>query len=381
MNLRRLGPAPILPILAAAAVLLAVSPAAFGASGAASSASAAAASSTIAVAAPAAAFRIGALQANPGETVSGSLAVPPAGNEPATAIPVTIIHGAKPGPVLAAVAGVHGAEYPPILALARLRASVDPKTLTGTLLLVHVANLPSFQRRTVYYNPFDWKNLNRVFPGDPNGTMSQRIARVLTDEVVTRCDVLLDMHCGDANEALIPYSYWMISRDAAFNERSKAIALAFGIPHIIIDDTRTQDPADSKYLGNTAVLRGKPAITTESGQLGGVDEADIDRNVEGVRGVMRHMGMIADGPAPCAEPVWIDKYEVVNSGHDGLFHPSVKAGSYVTANQAIGVITDYAGAPLETMRAPFAGILLYVIGTPPANAGEPLFEVGRVKDN
>jgi len=323
-------------------------------------------------------FDLAGLSVAPGESASGYLTVPEKDGD-GTRIPVTVIHGFRPGKVLALVAGVHAYEYPPILALYRLKTMIDPKALSGTVLMVHIANLPSFQRRTVYYNPFDWKNLNRVFPGDPNGTMSQRIAAVLTASVVDRCDILLDMHCGDANEALMPYSYWMISGDPAFDASTRTLALDFGLPHIIIDETRSKDPADSKYLSNTAILRGKPAVTTESGYLGRTDEESVARNVAGVLSVMRGRGMIAGDPEPATDPVWIDKYEVVNSKWDGLFYPKLDMGYYVREGQVVGVVKDYLGDVKEEVRAPFTGILLYIIRTPPCNAGEPLFEVGRVK--
>ncbi len=343
---------------------------------------AAAAASVLALAAMAWAggdFTIGGVRVKSGSAASGYLDVPAKGDA-GTRIQYTVIHGTKKGPVLALVAGVHAYEYPPILALYRLKDRIDPKTLKGTVLMVHIANLPSFKRRTVYYGPDDWKNLNRVFPGDLDGTMSQRIAAVLDEEVVRRADVLIDMHCGDGNEALIPYTYWMIGGDKAFDARTRDLALAFGIPHIIIDDTRGHVLKESKYLGNTAILRGKPAITTEAGYLGGVDEESIGLNVRGALSVLRHLDMIAGDPEPADDPVWIDKYEVVYSKHDGLFAPRVEMGYYVRAGQIVGTITDYLGAWKEDVRAPFTGILLYVVGTPPCNAGEPLFEVGRVKE-
>ena len=324
-------------------------------------------------------FAIGGARIKSGSAASGYLAVP-AKDGVGTQIPYTVIHGAKRGPVLALVAGVHAFEYPPILALYRLKGLIDPKTLRGSVLIVPIANLPSFKRRTIYYGPDDWKNLNRVFPGDMGGTMSQRIAAVLNEEVVKRADVLVDMHCGDGNEALIPYTYWMISGDKAFDAKTRDLALAFGIPHIIIDETRGHDLKESKYLGNTAILQGKPAITTEAGFLGRTDEESITRNVHGVLGVMRHLGMIAGRSEPVADPVWIDKYEVVYSKHDGLFAPRVEMGYYVKEGQVVGTVTDYLGAWKEDVRAPFTGILLYVVGTPPCNAGEPLFEVGRVRE-
>lgn len=323
-------------------------------------------------------FVMGSIKALPGEVVSGYLKVPEKDGV-GTRIPVTIIHGKTKGTVLALVAGVHGYEYPPILALYRLKGMVDPSTLEGTLVLVHIANLPSFQRRTIYYNPFDWKNLNRVFPGDANGTLSQRIARVLNDKIIRKSDCVIDMHCGDGNEALIPYTYWMISRDKALNEATKKLALAFGIPTIIIDQERTRDSADSKYFGNTAILQGKAAITTEAGFLGGTDEKSIAMNIKGALNVMRHLKMIAGEPEPAAEPVWIDKYEVVNSNWDGLFYPLAEMGHYVAKGQKVGTVKDLLGNLKEEVRAPFAGIVLYIIGTPPTIKGEPLFEVGRVQ--
>ncbi|MCX6573193.1 MAG: M14 family metallopeptidase, partial [Candidatus Aminicenantes bacterium] len=223
-----------------------------------------------ATAAAGADFVIGGKRVKAGSVVSGSLPVP--GPEGAgTEIPYTVVNGAKSGQVLALVAGVHAYEYPPILSLYRLKTLIDPKALRGTVVMVHIANLPSFKRRTIYYGPDDWKNLNRVFPGDPAGTMSQRIAAVLNEAVVGPADVLIDMHCGDGNEALIPYTYWMISGNKTFDAKTRDLALAFGLPHIIIDDTRGNDLKNSKYLGNTAILRGKPAITTEAGFLGRTD--------------------------------------------------------------------------------------------------------------
>lgn len=324
-------------------------------------------------------FRIGALSVAPGEVKSGYLFVPEKQGIKSF-IPITVINGSQPGKVLALVAGVHGYEYPPILALYRLKRMIDPRSLSGTVIMVHIANIPAFQKRIIYYNPHDWKNLNRVFPGTPEGTLCQRIAYVLTEEVVKKCDSLIDLHCGDGNEALIPYSYWMMSGDEKTNEVSKKMVLAFGIKHIIIDDTRTQDITASKYLGNTAILHKKPAITTESGYLGRTDEEDIVRNIHGILSVMKLFKMREGEPEFVTDPVWIDRYEVVYSKKDGLFYPLTKMGYYVTQGEKVGYITDYLGNKVEELRAPFSGILLYIINTPPISNGEPLFEVGRVKE-
>lgn len=322
---------------------------------------------------------IGGVKAAPGEIKSGRIQID-VEEDHDVFIPVTVINGQKEGKTLALVAGVHGYEYPPILSLYRLKKMIDPAELAGTLILVHIANLPGFQKRIIYHNPFDWKNLNRVFPGNPEGTQSERIAHVLVEEVVKKSDALIDLHCGDGNEALIPYCYWMVSKNENINHVSKEMVKAFGIKHIIIDDTRTQDISDSRYLGNTAVLHSRPAITTESGYLGKSDEESIARNVKGILSVMRLFEMISGKPEFIADPVWIDKYEVIYSGFDGLFFPLTEMGYYARKGEKIGYTTDYLGNVVEEFHAPFTGMILYIINTPPANRGEPVYEIGRVQE-
>src|SRR6267154_3411505 len=141
----------------------------------------------------------------------------PAASDSGTQIPVTTIHGAEPGPVLALIAGNHGYEYPPILALQRLRTLIDPHKLKGSIIMVHVANMPSFLGRTVYFSPVDGKNLNRVYPGQADGTVSQRIAYAVTREVIEKADYVLDLHCGDGNESLRPYVYQGVTSDDRMN--------------------------------------------------------------------------------------------------------------------------------------------------------------------
>ncbi len=330
---------------------------------------------SIALAGPAGAqtpFRMGGVTAAPGTLVSGTLPVPARPGDRDTTIPISVIHGMKDGPVLALVAGTHGAEYPPILALQRLRTAIDPTTLTGTVVLVHVANMPSFLGRTIYYSPADAKNLNRVFPGKADGTVSERIADVLTRHVIERATHVIDIHCGDGNEWLRPYSYWVATGPADVVEASRQLVLAFGLDHIVIDTERPSDPKASLYLANTAQTRGKPAATVESGGWGQTDEASIARIERGVAGVLRHLGMRAAGPDPIANPVWLGKNEVLRSQFTGLLYPAAEPGQTVAKGALIARVTDFHGTLLQEIRSPFDGEVLYVVATPPVNEGEPV---------
>ena len=206
---------------------------------------------------------VGGVTARRGEKQSGWIEVP-AGSDPGTRLPVSVVHGARAGKVLALIAGTHGYEYTSVVALPRVLAALDPARMTGSVILVHMANPPSFYGRRIYYGP-DGKNLNRVYPGQADGTVSERIAHAITTQVIDQATHLVDMHCGDGNESLRPYSYWQVSGNEALDEAGRQMALAFGLDHIVIDGERPRDAARSVYTSNTAVLRGKPAITAESG--------------------------------------------------------------------------------------------------------------------
>jgi len=321
-------------------------------------------------------FTIGSVSAAPGTVAGGTIEVAARPGDTGTTIPFTIIHGASSGPILLLVAGTHGMEYVPIITLQRMRAAIDPKTLRGTVLMVHVANMPSFLGRTIYYSPVDGKNLNRVFPGKTDGTLSERAADVITREFITRATHVVDLHCGDGNEALRPYSYWITTGDPKVAEAGKAMALAFGLDHIVVDGARPTDPAASLYLSNTAITRGKPAITTETGGMARVDEASIGMIERGVAGLLRHLGMRTTGPPAMTSPVWIATNEVLRAGVSGIFYAAVEPGKTVTKGARIGRITDFHGRTLEEIVAPFDGELLYVIGTPPISKGEPVAMIG-----
>src|ERR1700689_5250920 len=291
-----------------------------------------------------------------------------------TQIPITVHKRSKPGPGLALTAGIHGYEYPPILALQRLQV----KKLAGTLIVVHVANMPSFLGRTVYFSPLDGKNLNRVFPGRKDGTASEQIAHAITTEVIDKCDYLLDLHCGDGNEWLRPYVYQTVTGDPAFDARIEELVAHCGFDHIVIDRARPKDPAASMYCSNTAITRGKPAMTVESGFLGSTDEKSTRAIVSGVENVMRYLKII-DGKPKKLKPVYLDPAEVLNSPATGILYPHVKPDQIVKKGATLAHITDFFGKKIADVKAPLAGVVLYVVSTPPITKGQPVGCVARIQ--
>jgi predicted deacylase len=324
-------------------------------------------------------LRVGGVAARPGEKASGWLEVPD-GSDSGTKIPVSVVHGAGPGPVLALVAGTHGYEYTSIVALPRVLARLDPGRMKGSVILVHMANPPAFYGRRVYFNP-DGKNLNRVYPGRTEGTQTERIAAAITHEVIDQATHLVDMHCGDGNESLRPYSYWQVTGDARMDAAGKEMALAFGLDHIVIDRERPKDPAKSLYTSNTAVRRGKPAITVESGGMGLTDPVSVNAQEGGALSVVNQLG-IMDAPSVKVEkPLFIDRAQVLTAPATGLFYPAVEKMQSVAAGTLVGRVQDPFGNVLREVRSPFAGEMLYVVGTPPVTEGEPLGFVGHVTDS
>ena len=144
------------------------------------------------------AFQIGGLVVEPGARGSGFLEVPGTG----VRMPLTVVHGVGDGPGVLITGGVHGGEYPGIEAAMRLARELDPRELRGTVVVVHPVNLPAFHARVQYLVPQDGKNLNRQFPGNALGTVSERMAHVLMSEIVHRVDAWVDLHGGDIHEAL-----------------------------------------------------------------------------------------------------------------------------------------------------------------------------------
>jgi uncharacterized protein len=327
---------------------------------------------------PRATFTVGTAVAHRGQAVTGVIAVPP-GVDAGYNIAVAIVHGAKPGPVLAIVSGAHGTEYSSILAVERLIQALNPAELSGTVILVPLVNVASFEQKIAHVNPIDNKSMNRFYPGKADGTQTERASFLMTRQVVDQCDHLIDLHGGDLDESLRPYSYWTVTGNAAQDAISKEMLLAFGLDHIIVSADRPKDPSQSRYLENTASLRGKPSITAEAGHAGTTEADDIALLVSGSVNVMRYLRMLPGAPAVVENPVWIDRAIAVPSEQTGIFYPLVKRGTYAQAGMKVGYVTDYVGKVIYEAHAPESGLVLFIRGVPSLTKGETVISIGVVR--
>src|SRR5438445_301436 len=322
-------------------------------------------------------FTVGTATASRGQKAFGTIEVP-AGSDAALSIPVAVFHGAKPGPVLALVSGAHGTEYTSIVALEKLIGLLDSARISGTVIIVPLVNIQSFEQKVPHLNPIDRKSMNRFYPGKPDGTQTERASFLITKQVVEQCDHLIDLHGGDLDESLRPYSYWTKTGNEKQDQISREMVLAFGLDHIIISTDRPKDPQASRYLENTATTRGKPSITAEAGHAGTVETDDLNALINGCLNVMKHMKVRSGAPAVIEHPVWIEKVVTLASEQTGIFYPLVKRGSYVEQGMKIGYVTDYVGKISFEPRAPVAGIVLYVCAVPSMTKGATIANIGVV---
>ena len=146
-------------------------------------------------------FTVGTATAAPGQKATGTLEIP-AGVDAAASIPVVVVRGSKPGPVLALVSGAHGTEYASIIALEKVIQSLDPAQVSGTVIILPLVNIASFEQKVPHVNPIDGKSMNRFYPGKQDGTQTERVSYAITKQVVERCDYLVDYHGGDIDENL-----------------------------------------------------------------------------------------------------------------------------------------------------------------------------------
>jgi len=322
-------------------------------------------------------YSVGTAAAAPGQKATGFLEVL-AGVDAATNIPVVVVNGAKPGPVLALVSGAHGTEYASIIALEKLIPALNPAELSGTVVILPLVNIPSFEQKVPHVNPVDNKSMNRFYPGKADGTQSERASFLITKEVVDRCDYLIDYHGGDLDESLRPYSYWAPTGKEKQDRTSKEMVLAFGLDHIIIWRERPTDISATRYLDNTASVRGKPSIVVEAGHAGTVETDDVALLVNGTLSTMRALKMIPGEPHPIENPVWLEKIIDVSSEIEGIFYPLVKRGTYVQEGMKLGYVTDFFGKTIFEARAPAAGVVLHLNAVPSLKKGDNIANIGVV---
>lgn len=290
-----------------------------------------------------------------------------------TYIPMTIINGMFKGPVVGLIAGIHGFEYPPIMAMQKLGKEINAGEVRGTILIIHIANVASFFNRTVYYDPRDGKNLNRQFPGNQNGTITELLAFTISSRFIQRCNYVADIHAGDANEDLHPYV--AIYEYGTQTAKAKQMALALDFPWIIISENAPKPGMPTLYCTAETVSKDIPVVGIEYGKLGQVQNMDAEYINKRLKNMMRSLGILPGHMDTANKPVEIRKRSSIRSNQTGIFYTDYRSGALFKKGAKLGFITDLFGNVIQEIMAPFDGFIIYVTITPPINNGEMLFSI------
>ncbi|MEM9623507.1 MAG: M14 family metallopeptidase [Pseudomonadota bacterium] len=301
--------------------------------------------------------------------------------EQSTSIPITVVKGESSGKTLLVIAGIHGSEYAPILAGQRFANTLDPASLAGTVIIVHIANLPAYLGRTIYTSPVDGLNLNRLFPGKADGSLSERIAHVLTSQLYPLADAVLDVHSGDGNEDLRPFwtGYYAQAGDPEVIGQSRAMAHAFGLEYIVPFQWELKDPKDAIWAGSAAVAMNIPSIDVEAGGMGIVDDDAVAAIEEGFHRILALMGITQSSyQAPENQKVLFDR-QSIKSPVDGSWVALKSAGNPVSDGELLGYVTDLHGRRVFDVRSPKDGLLMLRLSAPPVQEGETLVMVASTR--
>jgi predicted deacylase len=278
--------------------------------------------------------------------------------------------GVRDGPHVALIGGIHGCEYSSIAAVTRLMNELDTSELAGSITAVPVVSMESFRQRSPFVVPADGKNLNRSFPGSHDGTYTDRLAASIFEQLIEPADVLLDLHGGDMVEALEPFAIY----DAApHEEKTHAIALAFGLPYVV-----RQELDDSGLGGMTssaAARAGIPAVIAEAGGCGQLEEAATAMLVDGVRNVLRQLEMLPGEPSPPRSRL-VGKFVWLRAAQEGWWQSVVRAGDEVAEGQLVGTLRTLYGDVLKELRAPRDGVVLFLTTSPAVGVDGPLLGLG-----
>lgn len=323
-------------------------------------------------------FTVGSATAAPGTTAYGAIAIP-TGSDTALQIAVAVVRGAKPGPTVAFVAGSHGTEYSSIIALQRLIGRIDAKTLSGTVIIAPLLNVPSFQAMTPHINPVDRKGMNGSYPGDASGTQTQRALAAVATQIVNPADVIVDLHGGDLDEDLRPYSYWYRGGNAAQDSAGLKLVLAFGLDHVIVTNVNPQSPNAGRSLSGYALTHGKTVLIAEAGRSGVVAPTDLTALVEGSLNVLAELHMTSRKFARMQHPVWLaGAGSRVAADSAGVFFPSVARDTRVKKGQVVGHTTDYLGRPTGDVVSKIDGLVTFIRGVPSMWPGATLVNVAPI---
>lgn len=250
-------------------------------------------------------------------------------------IPITVIKNGA-GPTVLLMAGNHGDEYEGQIALVKLARSLEAEHIRGRVIILPAANLPAAMAGA-RVSPLDGGNLNRSFPGNPDGTPTERIAHYIDSVLFPLCDGFHDLHSGGSSLQYLPFASMRQSGNADVDRRSLAALTAFAPPIAIV----WAFSGAGTYAASAANARKLPNLGGEFGSGGTVDRAGLALVEAGIRRFLAHFGILPKGAA--AQPRQATRFMEIKGRHyyvyapdHGVFEPAVDLGQDVSAGDLAG---------------------------------------------
>ena len=285
-----------------------------------------------------------------------------------TYIPVTILNGKKKGPVVLIIAAIHGDELNGIEIVRLLSHNLDFTHLSGTIICVPVVNIYGFQNLTRYLP--EGRDLNRTFPGSPDGWAQERYAHIIFTELVRKSDYVIDLHTASEGRINLPH----IRAEMSHTETAR-IARAFGTTVIL---------NSSGYPGTlrrAALEAGIPAIVFEAGETRKFDKKIAEKGVEGVLNLLRELKMFPEEPFYNPVQFVVDDTIWIRVDRGGILLINTRPGKIVKKNQEIAANTNPFGVEVERIRAPFSGIIMGIVNTPTVNPGQGICHISKLTES
>lgn len=282
-------------------------------------------------------------------------------------LPLQVLHGARPGPCVFVSAAIHGDEINGIPIVQRLAAELDPKEMSGTLILAPAVNIYGLVNHARYLP--DRRDLNRSFPGSARGSLAAQLAFTFLEHVIAKCTLGIDLHTAAVHRYNLPQV-----RIAADNPYLVELAMAFGAPVII------ESPLRDGSMRELAHQRGTPMLLFEAGEALRFDRLSINIGAEGVERVLAHIGMIEadDGLASVGIPARANKSSWVRSPRGGISHRVRKSGDTVHTGDVLATVTGLFGEDAMEMVSPIDGIIVGHATLPVVNQGDAMFHIAQV---
>ncbi|MCD8019867.1 MAG: succinylglutamate desuccinylase/aspartoacylase family protein [Clostridiales bacterium] len=287
------------------------------------------------------------------------------------ALPTTIIYGKEEGETVLITGGIHNAEYVGIECVTGLARDLRPEDVKGILILVNIVNINGFRARTVSVSKEDGKNLNRVFPGNPEGTFTDKLAYFMEKELFSRADYYIDVHNGDWFEDLTPYIYCAGNAKPEVAAKAEAMAKEADVRFYIKSNGST-----GAY--NYAGIIGVPSVLLERGGKGIWTSEEVQASQKDVRNILRCLGVLTTPKEMQYRiPNYMSHAHYLDSHSEGCWFPARDAGDTVMKGELIGYLKDYFGNIIEEIRMDEDGVILYQTISYSVPKGSPLVAYGH----